>query len=481
VSSSGGAPITLVDSISNASFGMAWLDDGTIVYATGAGTGAMPYLAQVSANGGKSVTLSKSDSLGDALPTAIHGAHALLFSRCRSLSDCDLWAVDTRSRQAHLVLRGVTWARYATSGQIVFVQENRLAAIAFDVGSLSVRGLPTALDRNAIGTDPLELSPSGTMVLRESGDTTAAPFDMVWVDRSGRITPVDTSWHFDVTRFANDASLSLSPDGTHVAIGLFAGGNDDIWVKQLPNGPVSRLTFDPAAEMRPRWTPDGREVTFLSQRRSGGVYEHRVDGTGRDSLLLAGNIEEAVLSPHADWLVTRAGSLGLGRGGRDIRGMRVGRDGTLTNLIVTPFDEEAVALSPDGRWLAYTSDETGKSDVFIRSFPNTDSVKRQVSNGGGLAPLWSRDGRELFFVNDNNEMMAVSIAAGSPITVGDPRALFHLPDELLAVEYEYYTPWDVAADGRFLMARLRRERSAAASTVVVAENWLTELKAKIRK
>ena len=481
VPAAGGAPVVLVDSISNAGFGMTWLDDGTIVYATGADAGAFPYLAQVFADGGQPTAIWKGDSAGGVMPTPVHGSHALLFSRCRSMTDCDLWVVDRPSRTAHVVLRGVTWARYATSGHIVFVQQGRLAAVAFDRRSLTVRGQVVPLGRNAVGIDPLELSASGTLVLRESGDTSAAPFDLVWLDRSGGITPIDTSWHFQLAKYANDASFSLSPDGSRVAIGLSTGGNDDIWVKQLPSGPASRLTFDPEPEMRPRWTPDGREVTFLSQRFAGGVYQHRADGTGRDSLLLAGNIEEAMMSPDGEWLVTRAGSVGAGRGGRDIKGMRIGHGTTLVNLIVTPFDEEAIALSPDGKWIAYQSDETGKTDVFIRSFPNTDDVKRQISNGGGAAPLWSRDGRELFFVNGNKEMMAVRISAGTPLTVGEPKALFHVPPELLSVEYAYYTPWDVARDGRFLMARLREANSAKASTVVVAENWLTELKARMRK
>jgi hypothetical protein len=151
------------------------------------------------------------------------------------------------------------------------------------------------------------------------------------------------------------------------------------------------------------------------------------------------------------------------------------------NLIATPFDEEAVALSPNGKWIAYQSDETGRTEVFIRSFPNTETVKRPVSNGGGAAPVWSRDGRELFFLSFDRNMMAARISDGPPITVGNPTVLFHVPDELLAVEYEYYAPWDIAPDGRFVMPRLRQVKSASASTVVVAENWLTELKARMKR
>ena len=149
-------------------------------------------------------------------------------------------------------------------------------------------------------------------------------------------------------------------------------------------------------------------------------------------------------------------------------------------MIVTAFDEEAMALSPDGKWIAYQSDETGKTEVFVRSFPNTETFKHQVSNGGGAAPIWSRDGREVFFLSAGKDMMAARVAKTDSLSVSLAVTLFHVPDELLAVEYLYYTPWDVAADGRFIMARLRRTQSAP-STVVVAENWLTELKSRMKR
>ncbi|HMA23495.1 MAG TPA: hypothetical protein VKP00_05865, partial [Gemmatimonadaceae bacterium] len=211
-----------------------------------------------------------------------------------------------------------------------------------------------------------------------------------------------------------------------------------------------------------------------------GVYQHRVDGAGKDSLLLSGAIDEAALSPDGKGLVFRPGSSGAGPGGRDIKGVRLGVDTARVPVIVTPFDEEAIALSPNGKWIAYQSDETGRTEVFIRSFPNTDTFKRQVSNGGGAAPLWSRDGRELLYLSAGKDMMAARVVTGPSISVSPPVTLFHVPDELLGVSYDYYTPWDVAADGRFIMARLRR-RQGVASTVVVAENWLTELKSRMKR
>lgn len=170
------------------------------------------------------------------------------------------------------------------------------------------------------------------------------------------------------------------------------------------------------------------------------------DGVGADSLLMHGLVDEALVSPDGAWLVIRAGANGSVAGGRDITGIRLGVDTAHVPLIVT----------------------------------NTNGFKHHVSNGGATAPLWSRDGRELFVVSTSRNMMSARVTDGSPLSIGAPVSLFHIADDLLRVEYTFYTPWDVAADGRFIMARSRRTRADYMSTVVVAENWLSELRAKMK-
>ena len=472
----GGAPITLVGAEVIGTLGLAWLDDGTILFVH---AGSVPSLEQIPASGGTPTVAWRSDSAGGAMPQPIAGTRAVTFNRCKGSLTCDLWALDLRNGKSHLLIPGILWARYAATGHLVYVRDNRLLAVEFDPKALAVRGQAVPLPDSASGLLPLELSRSGTLVTRSSGGSTGNSYDMVWVDRGGRMTPVDTAWHFSVTVYANDHGWALSLDGSRLAIGLHTDAGDGIWVKQLPRGAVSRVSFDPAPAARPRWTRDGRSVLFFSVRNPQGAYVHRADGAGRDSLVLSGTLEEAAISPDGSWLLFRDGANGSARGGRDIKGVRLGGDTTRVPVVVTPFDEEAIMLSPDGKWLAYQSDETGTTEVFIRSFPNTDAVKRQVSNGGGAAPLWSRDGREQFYVSGSKDMMSARITNGTPITVGAPTPLFHLPDDVLDVEYAYYTPWDVAADGRFIMARVRH--TGGPLTVVVAENWLTELKARVKR
>jgi len=160
--------------------------------------------------------------------------------------------------------------------------------------------------------------------------------------------------------------------------------------------------------------------------------------------------------------------------------MRLGKDTASVPLLSTDFDEEAIALSPDGKWMAYQSDETGRTEVFVRPFPNTDAGKTQVSSGGGLAPLWSRDGKELFYLRADKNMMASRVIPAATIGFTEPDVLFHVPDELLAAEALYYTPWDVARDGRFLMARLLGGDSGQSGALVVVENWVEELLARLK-
>ena len=186
------------------------------------------------------------------------------------------------------------------------------------------------------------------------------------------------------------------------------------------------------------------------------------------------------MSPNGDWLVLRVGGASPAPGQRDVVGFRPGVDSAMVSLVATAdFDEEAFAMSPDGRWLAYHSDETGSNEVFVRSFPDTDANKRQVSNGGGVAPLWARDGQSLFFVDSDRNMITVPVTTTDSLRLGEPRRLFRLPDDA-ASEYNFYTPWDIGADGRFIMVRRVAPEATSSSTLIIVENFFEELKAKVK-
>jgi hypothetical protein len=483
----GGAAILLADTASN-NPGLAWLDDGTIVYIQAGAT----RLRRVPEAGGPS-TVVLTDSAALLFPTPLPGGRGVLFTRCSGscLIAQDIWVLDLRSGAAHRVLVGAALGQYTATGHVVYVRpDGGLFAVPFDLGSLKARGSPIpVMDSVAVvnGIVPLAaVSRSGTLVMRAGAALSMLQrYQMMWVARDGRETPVDSTWTFRLTAYGANVGWVLSPDGTRLAIGLATDAGDDIWVKQLPRGPLSRVSYDSAAEYRPRWTPDGRSLMFGSNRLgrgAGGLYERHADGTGADSLILraAGGIFEAAWSPDRRWLLFRTGgTMGQG-GGRDIVGIRPGVDSSPVPLVATPFDEEAIALSPDGRWLAYESDETGRTEVFIRPFPNTNSAKWQVSNGGGMAPLWAKNGRELFYVNGNRDMTAVTVGPGAEPRLGERHVLFHLRAELYLAAHDYYTPFDVAPDGRFIMAQNAASASSLQVPLIVVDNWFAELRARLR-
>jgi serine/threonine-protein kinase len=482
----GGGSAVLVSNTDVASqFGLAWLTDGSIVYPMRSARGLM----QVSADGGTPSVVWQSDSLISMLPTPLPGGRGVIFLSCRpGCVDGQFWGLDLETNRARLLLRDAFEGAFVPTGHLVYANgTGALLAAPFDLGRLEVTGSPVPLGEQLAvnaGNQLFRVSASGTLVMvvgGEGGDVTGRTFEMVWVDRAGRETPVDTAWTFRLTATANNHGWAISPDGSRLAVGISTSAGDDIWVKPLPRGAAYRVTFDPFPDSRPRWRSDSRFVTFRADRSPSGLYQRHADGAGADSLLVEGIVDEGMVTADDRWIVLRQGSVGQVAGGRNITGIRIGTDTAPRPLLATEFDEMAMAVSPDGRWLAYQSDETGRTEVFVRPFPNTETGKKQVSSGGGHAPLWSRDGRELFYLSSTNNMMAARLAPGESLDIGVPEVLFPVRPELLGAEYLYYTPWDVARDGRFLMARLVSGDLGQVGALVVVENWLEELKAKVKQ
>ncbi len=480
----GGTAVTLADSTA-ALPGVAWLDDGTLVYAR---LGRRE-LRQVSEGGGATRAVW-ADSGGQVENVvALPGSRGVLFTRC--VGGCQLeqglHALDLRDGTTRLLQPGAIRGFYARTGHVLFVRpDGALLAVRFDPDRLEPSGTPVPIRDSISVVDGtvalLALSDEGTLVFRAGAPgASASRYRMVWKDRDGRETEVDSSWTFRHAAFGANAGWSLSPDGTRLAIGLSTDAGDNIWVKHLPAGPVVRVTFDSASEYRPRWTPDGRSVVFGSNRAGrAGLYRRPADGTGVDSLILRGQIYEGQLSPDGRVLVARGGGQISVVGGRNIGVMRLGVDTALVPLVATSFDESELALSPDARWLAYVSDETGRPEVFIRPFPDAETAKYQVSTGGGVAPLWARNGRELFYITPQREMVVVPIAPGPALALGARRVLFRLDPDLYLLEREFYTPFDISPDGRrFLLARRIVGDSPTVSPLLVTLNWFEELRRQL--
>ncbi|HLG05346.1 MAG TPA: protein kinase [Gemmatimonadales bacterium] len=484
----GGAVTTLADSAAMTLPGLAWLDDGSIVF-TRAGARELRRVSEV---GGQASTVWRSDSVAGLLAAPLPGGRGVLFTGCRE-GRCginqDIWVLDLRSGDSRRLIPGAGRAQYLPTGQVLYVRpDGAMFVVGFDLSGLATRGSPVPiLDSVAVVNNVFSMfsaSDEGTLVVRQGSIAATGRYQMAWVDRAGRQTPIDTSWTFRHQAFGANAGWALSPDGSRLAIGLNTDAGDDIWVKQLPDGPLSRVSFDSASEYRPRWSPDGRKVGFGSFRAtSNDWYQRNADGTGRDETVLdlPQAMFEGLWSRDGTWLVVRTGgTLGL-VGGRDIYALRPGVDSAPRPIVVTPeFDEAAIALSPDGKWLAYESNETGRTEVFIRPFPDADRGKVQVSNNGGVAPLWARNGREFFYVNANREMVAVPVGPGTNTPqLGERRTLFRLREELYLSAAENYTPYDISPDGnRFIMARRVGSGSAVPNPLIVTEHWFRELREK---
>jgi serine/threonine-protein kinase len=300
--------------------------------------------------------------------------------------------------------------------------------------------------------------------------------EVVHVTRAGRVTPLDPPLTFRATQ---NRGLSLSADGSRLAVDVSNGADEQVFVKRLVAGPFSRVTFETPVANRPKWTPDGLSVVYIASSDSQwpAVWKKRADGSGAPELVWRDPrwpIFEASLSGDGEWLIYRGGAT---FNDRDIYGIRPGRDSIPLPLVTGPAVEDGPALSPDGRWLAYTSQESGQAEIFVRPFPATSTGRWQVSTRGGFAAVWARDGRELFFESLDGEIMAVQIGPG--FSPGEPRTLFApIGGVLGSLAVPYY---DVTPDGRgFYMVRSASiDRAPGAGQLVVVENWRTEVEEKM--
>jgi serine/threonine-protein kinase len=404
----------------------------------------------------------------------------LLFGRSgRSGVDFELTALRLATGDVKVLLPGVGVGAETASGHLLGVDASGTLVMApFDGRRVEITGPPTPVVEG-VALQPgvnFAVSSNGTLIY-VAGSGAGAAYEPAWVDRSGRVEPVDPNWTVDPVSSGNNAGLALSPDGSKIAVGIrnVESPQGDIYIKELPMGPFSRLTYDPAEQTRPRWSADGRYVTYVSGGPDGLDYSlmrRRADGTGQAEVLF--RHPRAILDGRVTgdgWTIMRLGNAAVEQD-VDIGAVPPGGDSVTTGLF-SRFKERAPALSPDGRWLAYESDETGRTEVYIRSFPDPDQLKQAVSTGGGTAPVWGRTGRELFFVNGAREMVAVDITLGDEFRLGDRTSLFQIPSTIMLTDLDFYSHYDVDVDDqRFLM--LRSVSSGSSASVVLVVNWLDE-------
>jgi Tol biopolymer transport system component/tRNA A-37 threonylcarbamoyl transferase component Bud32 len=469
-----GAAVTLADTADATLGGAAWLDDGTLVYVGP----RLSELSRVSAAGGPSTVVSRDSALagfGLGAPSPLPGARGVLFTICNSgCVTMSVHVLDLRTGQQRLLLADAVTASYLPTGQLLYVRRDGSALAApFDLEDLRITGpgvpvLAGVLTFN--GAAFLTWSPTGRLVYLE-GTAAGAELEAVRVTREGAVAPFDTAWHGGFN------SLALSPDGRRLAMGVGqASGALSIWIKQLDGGPFTRLTFG-GQDRRPVWSPDGREVAFIHDSlNTSSVFARRADGSSSDRpvVRLDRQVQEATWSPDGQWMVVRTDNGGAGAG--DIIGVRTSGDTTPVPLVASSFTELHPAVSANGRWLAYTSIESGTNEVYVRAFPATTGGRWQVSNGGGTQPRWSPDGRELFYLDGNSRLVAAQVRAAAAFEVAELRPLF---DAAAFALDPFHQSYNVLPGSRgFVFLRPRRSGQPGAVAVVEAENWFADVRAR---
>jgi len=355
---------------------------------------------------------------------------------------------------------------YVTStGTLMAAPFDRRALVLTDNPQAIVDGV--MLGRRALD---LQLSDTGTLMFTASDQLRNAIGEPVWVSRDGRVEPVDPGWigHF--------LAPALSPDGTRLAVGIRADADEHIWIKQMDRGPLERLTLVAGPNYRPAWTPDGDSVAFVSVRGDDRhVFVGAADGGSEPRLFLEGApaINEVSFSPAGDWVVIRTGSGSTGQE-RDLYAVPLSDRGDPVPLVATESAETSPSVSPDGRWMVYVSDRTGQSEVYVRPFPRTRATRWQVSLDGGTEPLWSRNGRELFY-RTADSLIAVHLAPDTTFSILSREALFSMRG--FAPPYTQHTMYDVGPDDRrFIMIRPLDGTVDAALELVVIENFFEVLR-----
>ena len=465
---SGGQPTTLANA-PNARGG-AWNREGVIIFCP---TPPAP-LYRIPASGGEATPLNTVDMKQGAfgprwLPSFLpDGRHYLYLSSIRTVAR-ELRVGSLDSNDSKLLLSVYSNAMYAPPGYLIYRREATLMAQRFDADKLAVSGDPFPIAED-VGFDAtsyqgfFSVSDNGVLVYHSGA---AGKTQFTWVDRTGKELG-------KVGEPADQGDLQLSPDGSRLAFRQveFRTGSINIWLMDLARGTPSRFTFDQTIDFAPIWSPDGNRIVFASLRDGPpSLFQKVANSAGNDEPLLQSFIPKipydwsrdgrfiiyGVIDPKTSW---------------DLWVLPLGGDRMPIPFLQSDSDERQAQFSPDGKWVAYASIESGRIEVYVRPFPAA-AGQWQVSTSGGEQPRWRRDGKELFYLSADHKLMALDVNTEGPTFEHHaPNALFVTRVGGIDTPGDYY---DVTADGqRFILNNLVEEAAHTPITVVV--NWTADLK-----
>jgi eukaryotic-like serine/threonine-protein kinase len=482
VSLKGGPPVTITDSVVGRS-GVSWGNDG-FIYASDRTRGGIDRLLPTPGSAVEVVTSldTASRETSHLLPDPLPNGKGVLFTvyyGAKGRTGTAV-AVGDLATGKHTILVDGLQGRYSPSGHLLYVTpKGTLMAVPFDQSKLKITGQPVAvsegLHSGIFGAVDLAISRTGTLVFTQAPATTNS--ELVWVLRNGKTQPVDSTWH------AVFGFPSISRDGSRVAVEVATGSTVDIWIKQLDHGPSLKLTLEGTLNSYPTWTPDDHSVTYYSTTerngRNSSLWTKRADASGQAALQLRERdrgVTESLWSPDGKWLVFRTSVFSRGSG--DILAIRPGVDSSPIPLAATKFYEFSPDFSPDGRWLVYSSNETGRDEIYVVPFPNAGSAKWPISTGGGIEPRWSHHGDEIFYRDGSGNMVSVPVKTAPTFSRGAPKTLF--PARQFLASLAQHRQYDVSPDDRRFMM-IRAVGSPVPDKLVVVSSWFEELSAKSRK
>ena len=481
VAVTGSAPAILCDAPNGR--GASWSEDGWIYFTPDSSPNQG--IKRVRAEGGTPEEVVKAESAETSLRwvQVLPGAKALLFTEPAPTGSYDtakVVAFSLADRTRKIVVQGGYQGRYLASGHIVYLKEGTVFAVPFDLDALEARGsgvpaIQGVQTNSTFGGAQLAISQNGTVVY-VAGETTADKAPIRWIDRTGKTEMLRST-------AADWTNPSFSPDGRRVAVDIQDGAQTDIWVYEWARDTLSRLTFDRANDMRPVWSPSGRYIAYSSQRNgTPNLYLQRADGTGETLRLTESKNPQWPSSwhPGGKYLAYFEAAPGnatdlmvLPLEGDEISGWKPGKPQT---FLATSFTESSAMFSPDGKWVAYLSNESGSSDVFVRPFPGPGG-KWQVSTSAADDPTWSRVSNELFVLNTSDlRLMSVPYRVDGDSFQADKPQVW-LDARLGGRPRPPSRDLDLHPDGkRFAVGSGEQESPDVRNRVVLILNFLDELK-----
>jgi Tol biopolymer transport system component len=478
ISVEGGAPVTLVAGAIMP--GAAWNRDGIIITALGTGVS----LSRIPADAGAAQPLTRlaSGDITHRWPQVLPAGDAVLLTASDSAGleeNANIEAISLKTGRVKILKHGGYYGRYLPGGYLVYVHQGVLFGVKFDPARLEVRGAPTPLLEDVAanpitGGGQFDFSGTGTFVYL-AGKNAAQAWQLAWVDSSGKAQPV-------VAPLGEYLYPRLSPDGRKVA---FTGDGQDVYVHDLDQSTTTRLTFTGHTNT-PVWTPDGKHIVFDVDANDYSLYWIRSDGAGDPQRILQNPdfMRPYSFSPDGRQLayIGRSSETGFDLWilPVDITDTDHPKAGNPEPFLHTAAYEMVPQFSPDGRWIAYRSNEAGSFEIYVRPYPAGSGGRWwRVSNGGGLYAFWVNNGRELFYETADNRIMVVDYSVnGASFVVSKPR--------LWSDKQLFFTGTsnlDLAPDGKRFVALEMPETAASGEKgsvhVTVLENFFDEVRRRI--